>query len=140
MGCLAASSAVPILADQIFRRWVKPLASRLLGQGRQLNQGLSASLAGITATGLLQVAESLLAQAAPMAPGPEVQDLVQRIGEIADLQGCHCWGWVGGAGDAGFGPPDLDEPYMRYACALRLLFSPGRNSGSPRCPGPASPR
>ena len=95
VGCLAAISAIPILADQIFWRWIKPLASRLLGQGRQLHQGLSASLAGITATGLLQVAESLLVQAAPMAPSPELQDLVQWVGEIADLQGCYCGGREG---------------------------------------------
>ena len=83
---LAAVSAFPILADQIFWRWIKALASRFLGQGRQLHQGLPASLAGIATTGLLQIAESLLTQA---APGPELKNLVQRIWEIADLQGCH---------------------------------------------------
>jgi len=85
----SALSAIPILADQIFRGWIKRLGSLFLGQCRQLQESLPVPLTGITATGLLQVAESLLAQAAPVTPGPELQDLVQRIGEIADLQGCH---------------------------------------------------
>jgi hypothetical protein len=102
---LSAISTLPILADWIFRGWIKRLDSLLLGQHRQLHEGLSPPLTGITTTGLLQGAESLLAQAAPVAPGPELQDLVQRIGEIADLQGCH--------GRSRSGLLSVNEFYMR---------------------------
>jgi len=60
-----------------------------LSQGLKVGQGLAAALAGIAATGLLQIAEGLLAEAAVVPPGPQLQQLVQGIGQVADLERGH---------------------------------------------------
>ena len=65
------------------------LAAPLIGQGLKIGEGLPAPLAGISPAGLLQITEGLLAQAAVVPPGPQLQQLVQGIGQVADLQCGH---------------------------------------------------
>jgi hypothetical protein len=78
-----------VLADQFLRRWIKRPPALLHGQRFEVGQGLPASLAGVPAAGLLQIAEGLLAQAAVMAACAQLQQLMQWIWKVADLQGGH---------------------------------------------------
>jgi hypothetical protein len=51
-----------------------------LGQGLQGSQSLTPTLTGIASTGLLQITEGLLAEAAVLPARPLLQLLVQGIG------------------------------------------------------------
>jgi len=61
----------------------------MAGQGQSLHLEMAAALPWVSATGLLQITQGLLAQAAVMTTCPHLQQLMQGIGKIADLQGCH---------------------------------------------------
>jgi hypothetical protein len=54
-----------------------------------IGECLPATLTAIAAIGLLQITERLLAQAAMVLTGPEVQHLVEEICKIADLKRGH---------------------------------------------------
>ena len=84
-----AISAGTLLADQLLRTWIEDRGARRKGKGLKIGEGLPATLAAIAATGLLQITERLLAQAAMVLTGPELQHLVERIRKIADLKRCH---------------------------------------------------
>jgi hypothetical protein len=84
-----AISARAILTDQFFRRRVKRAEIILPGNCLQIRQSLASPLAWITPTGLLQVAEDLLAQAAVMLPCTQLKQLMQRVGHVSDLQRGH---------------------------------------------------
>jgi hypothetical protein len=84
-----AISARTDLADQLLRAWIEGRVARRKGKGLKIDEGLPATLAAIAATSLLQITKRLLAQAAPVLAGTELQHLVQRIRKIADLKGCH---------------------------------------------------
>jgi hypothetical protein len=86
---MLAISAGSVLADQLLRRRVEVLPAPLVGKALQFSEGLTAPLAWIPSACLLQIAECLLAQAAVVTPGPQLQQLVQGIGEVADLQRGH---------------------------------------------------
>jgi hypothetical protein len=86
---MLAISAGSVLTDQLLRRRIEALTAPLIGQTLKIGEGLTAPLAGISPAGLLQIAERLLAQAAVVPPGPQLQQLVQGIGEVADLQCGH---------------------------------------------------
>jgi hypothetical protein len=68
------------LANQLLRRGIKGPLALLVCQSLKVDEGLAAPLAGITAAGLLQVTEGLLAEAAVVAARPQLQLLVQGIG------------------------------------------------------------
>jgi hypothetical protein len=82
-------SAGSVLADQLLWRRIEVLPAPLIGQALKVGEGLTAPLAWISPAGLLQIAECLLAQAAVVPPGPQLQQLVQGIGEVADLERGH---------------------------------------------------
>jgi len=86
---MLAISAGSVLTDQLLRRRIEALPAPLIGQTLKVGEGLPAPLAGIPSAGLLQIAERLLAQAAVVTPSPQLQQLVQGIGEVADLQRGH---------------------------------------------------
>jgi hypothetical protein len=91
---MLAISAGSVLTDKLLRRRIEALPAPLIGQALKVGDGLTAPLAGIPSACVLQIAECLLAQAAVVLPGPQLQQLVQGIGEVADLQ-------------CGHGPPPL---------------------------------
>jgi hypothetical protein len=101
-----ASSAVAILPDQLFRRWVKVASRQFVCHGLECVQGLQAPLAGIATAGLLKVRQSLLAEAAVMPPRTQLQELMQRLRAIADLQGRHG------------GSPDQPNPNQAHAKSM----------------------
>jgi hypothetical protein len=84
-----AISAGTVPADQHLRRRVKGPLALLVCQSLKVGEGLAASLVGIAAAGLLQVTEGLLAEAAVVPACPQLQLLVQGIGQVADLECCH---------------------------------------------------
>jgi hypothetical protein len=84
-----AISARTVLADQLFRAGIEDRGARRKGKGLKIGEGLPATLAAIAATSLLQITKRLLAKAAMVLAGPELQHLVQRIRKIAALKGCH---------------------------------------------------
>jgi len=86
---MLAISAGSVLADQRLRRRVEVLPAPLIGKALQFSEGLTPPLEGISSACLLQIAERLLTQAAVVLPGPQLQQLVQGIGEVADLQRGH---------------------------------------------------
>ena len=107
-----AISARTVLADQLLRAWIEDRGARRKGKGLKIGKSLPATLAAIAATSLLQITKRLLAQAAPVLAGPELQHLVQRIRKIADLKGCHqktC-----ALND------QLHAVYLHFACSKRL--------------------
>ena len=63
-----ATSTLPVLADQRFRRWLKCSSTTLFRQGSELGKRLSTSLTRIATTGLLQIHQGLLAQTAVRTP------------------------------------------------------------------------
>jgi hypothetical protein len=74
-----ATSTLPVLADQRFRRWLKCGSTTLFCQSSQLGKSLSTPLTRIATTGLLQIHQGLLAQTAVRAPCPQLKELVQRV-------------------------------------------------------------
>jgi len=84
-----AISAGTVLADPLLRRGIKGPLALLVCQSLKVGEGLAASLAGIAAAGLLQVTEGLLAEAAVVPACPQLQLLVQGIGQVADLERGH---------------------------------------------------
>jgi hypothetical protein len=84
-----AISAGTVLAGQLLRTCIEDSGARRKGKGLKIGEGLPATLAAIAATGLLQIIERLLAQAAMVLTGPELQHLVERIRKIAELKHCH---------------------------------------------------
>ena len=107
-----AISARTVLADQLFRAWIEDRGARRKGKGLKIDEGLPATLAAIAATSLLQITKRLLAQAAPVLAGPELQHLVKRIRKIADLKRCHpktsVWN------------DQLHAVYLHFACSKRF--------------------
>ena len=86
---LATISALTILANQFLRAGMKNRFACLNGERLEIGEGLTATLAGISAADLLQATERLLAQTAPMLARPELHHLMERIGKIPDLKRCH---------------------------------------------------
>ena len=109
---LTAISAGTVLADQLFRAGIEDRGARRKGKGLKIGEGLPATLAAIAATSLLQITKRLLAQAAMVLAGPELQHLVQRIRKIADLEGCHPKTCV-------WNDP-MHADYLHFACSKRL--------------------
>jgi hypothetical protein len=107
-----AISARTVLADQLFRAWIEDRGTRRKGKGLKIGEGLPATLAAIAATSLLQITKRLLAQAAMVLAGPELQHLVERIRKIADLKGCHPKTCV--CNDP------MHAVYLHFACSKRL--------------------
>ncbi len=105
-------SARTVLADQLFRAWIEDRVARRKGKGLKIGEGLPATLAAIAATSLLQITKRLLAKAAMVLAGPELQHLVQRIRKIADLKGCHPKTCV-------WNDP-MHAVYLHFACSKRL--------------------
>jgi hypothetical protein len=65
-----ATSTLPVLADQRFRRWLKCSSTTHFRQGSQLDKSLSTPLTRIASSGLLQIHQGLLAQTAVRAACP----------------------------------------------------------------------
>jgi hypothetical protein len=84
-----ATSTLPVLANQRFRRWLKCSTITLCRQSSQIGKSLSTPLTRITTTGLLQIHQGLLAQTAVRSTCPQLQEVMQRIREVADLKGGH---------------------------------------------------
>lgn len=84
-----ATSTLPVLANQRFRRWLKCSTITLCRQSSQIGKSLSTPLTRITTTGLLQIHQGLLAQTAVRSSCPQLQKVMQRIREVADLKGGH---------------------------------------------------
>jgi hypothetical protein len=122
---LAAISARAILADQLLRAWIEDRGARRKGKGLKIGEGLPATLAAIAATDLLQITERLLAQAAPVLAGPELQHLVERIRKIADLKGCHPKTCV-------WNDP-MHAVYLHFACS-KARRSAGQLAKADACP------
>jgi hypothetical protein len=100
-------SAGAILTNQLLGGGFKTMHRLLTGQGLEIGQGLTPTLARIAATGLLQIAQSLLAQAAVMLPGALLKQLMQRIWHVANLQRGHCFA--------------LHARCMHFICGLSCL-------------------
>ena len=109
---LTAISAGTVLADQLFRAGIEDRGARRKGKGLKIGEGLPATLAAIAATSLLQITKRLLAMAAMVLAGPELQHLVQRIRKIADLKGCH-------PKTCAWNDP-MHAVYLHFACSKRL--------------------
>jgi hypothetical protein len=105
-------SARTVLTDQLFRAWFEDRGARRKGKGLKIDDGLPATLAAIAATSLLQITKRLLAKAAMVLAGPELQHLVQRIRKIADLEDCHPKTCV-------WNDP-VHAVYLHFACSKRL--------------------
>ncbi|MCP9901524.1 hypothetical protein KBZ12_13795 [Cyanobium sp. Cruz CV13-4-11] len=105
-------SARTVLTDQLFRAWIEDRGARRKGKGLKIDDGLPATLAAIAATSLLQITKRLLAKAAMVLAGPELQHLVQRIRKIADLKDCHPKTCV-------WNDP-VHAVYLHFACSKRL--------------------
>jgi hypothetical protein len=71
-----AISAGTVLADQLLRTWIEDRGARRKSKGLKIGQGLPATLAAIAAAGLLQSTKRLLAKAAMVLAGPELEHLV----------------------------------------------------------------
>ena len=84
-------SAGAVLPNQLLGGGFKTMHCLLTGQGLEIGKGLATTLARIATTGLLQIAQSLLAQAAVMLPGALLKQLMQRIWHVANLQRGHCF-------------------------------------------------
>jgi hypothetical protein len=84
-----ATSTLPVLANQRFRRWLKCSTITLCLHSRQIGKSLSTPLTRITTTGLLQIHQGLLAQTAVRSSRPQLQKVMQRIRQVADLKGGH---------------------------------------------------
>ena len=84
-----ATSTLPVLADQSFRRWRECSSAPLYGPSGQIGKSLSTPLMWIATTGLLQIHQGLLAQTAMRAPCPQLKELMQRVWQVADLKGGH---------------------------------------------------
>lgn len=84
-----ATSTLPVLANQRFRRWLKGSTITLCRQSSQIGKSLSAPLTRIATTGFLQIHQGLLAQTAVSPTCPQLQEVMQRIRQVADLKGGH---------------------------------------------------
>ena len=84
-----ATSTLPVLANQRFRRWLKCSTITLCRHSGQIGKSLSTPLTRIATTGLLQIHQGLLAQTAVSATCPQLQEAMQRIRQVADLKGGH---------------------------------------------------
>ena len=84
-----ATSPLPVFANQRFRRWLKCSTITLCRQSSQIGKSLSTPLTRIATTGLLQIHQGLLAQTAVSATCPQLQKVMQRIRQVADLKGGH---------------------------------------------------
>jgi hypothetical protein len=82
-------SAGAVLANQVLWGGVKVGCEPLFGHGPQLLKSQTPPLARVAAAGLLQVSQGLLAEAAVVTPGPELQQLMQRFRAVANLQRGH---------------------------------------------------
>jgi hypothetical protein len=76
-------SAGAILADQFFWGGIKRHQILLCGPSLEIGEGLTPTLARVTATGLLQIIEGLLAQAAVMPPCTQLEQLMEWIGHVS---------------------------------------------------------
>ena len=84
-----ATSTLPVFANQRFRRWLKCSTITLCRQSSQLGKSLSTPLTRIATTGFLQIHQGLLAQTAVSSTCPQLQEVMQRIRQVADLKGGH---------------------------------------------------
>lgn len=84
-----ATSTLPVLANQRFWGWLKCSTITLCRQRSQIGKSLTTPLTRITTTGLLQIHQGLLAQTAVSATRPQLQEVMQRIRQVADLKGGH---------------------------------------------------
>ena len=84
-----ATSTLPVFADQRFWRWLKCSTITFCRQSSQIGKSLSTPLTRIATTGFLQIHQGLLAQAAVRSTCPQLQEVMQRIRQVADLKGGH---------------------------------------------------
>lgn len=84
-----ATSTFPVLANQRFWGWLKCSTVSLCRQSSQIGKSLSTPLTRIATTGLLQIHQGLLAQTAVRSTCPQLQEVMQRIRQVADLKGGH---------------------------------------------------
>jgi hypothetical protein len=84
-----AKSALPVLANQRFRRWLKCSTITFCRHSGQIGKSLSTPLTRVATTGPLQIHQGLLAQIAVSATCPQLQEVTQRIRDVADLKGGH---------------------------------------------------
>jgi hypothetical protein len=73
------------MADQLLRCRIKGSAATFLRQSLKSGQSLTPTLTGIASTGLLQVAEGLLAEAAVVPACPLLHQLMQWIGQVTKI-------------------------------------------------------
>jgi len=71
-----AISAGTVLTDQLLRAWIEDRGARRNGKGLKIGEGLPATHAAIAVTSLLQITKRLLAKAAMVLAGPELEHLV----------------------------------------------------------------
>ena len=84
-----ATSTLPVFANQRFRRWLKCSTITLCRQSSQIGKRLSTPLTRIATTGLLQIHQGLLTQTAVSSTCPRLEEVMQRIRQVADLKGGH---------------------------------------------------
>ncbi len=84
-----ATSTLPVLANQRFRGWLKCSTVSLCSQSSQIGKSLSSPLTRFATTGLLQIHQGLLTQTAVRSTCPQLEEVMQRIREVADLKGGH---------------------------------------------------
>lgn len=84
-----ATSTLPVLANQRFWRWLKCSTVSLCRQSSQISKRLSTPLTRFATTGLLQIHQGLLTQTAVSSTCPQLQEVMQRIRQVADLKGGH---------------------------------------------------
>ena len=84
-----AKSALPVLANQRFRRWLKCSTITFCRHSGQIGKSLSTPLTRVATTGPLQIHQDLLAQTAVSATCSQLQEVTQRIRDVADLKGGH---------------------------------------------------
>jgi hypothetical protein len=87
--CNEATSTLPVLANQRFRRRLECSTITFCRQSSQIGKSLSTPLTRVATTGLLKIHQGLLAQTAVSATCPQLQEVMQRIREVADLKSGH---------------------------------------------------
>ena len=55
----------------------------------EIGESLPAAITGIASTGLLEIAQRLLAKAAIVLAGSQLEHLVDRVRKIVKMQCCH---------------------------------------------------
>jgi hypothetical protein len=84
-----ATSTLPVLANQRFWGWLKGSTVSLCRQSSKIGKSLSTPLTRIATTGLLQIHQGLLTQTAVSPTCPQLEEVMQRIRQVADLKGGH---------------------------------------------------